>query len=146
MGAAGDMLSAALFELLDDKQKTEFLQKINGAGIPGVAVSTEPSVKCGITGTHFKVTVNGEEEGGFDPSTKLRDRKLNHHDHEHEHVHEHEQAGVPEALEGPQKISFLYNPLPYLCVLVTATTACTISSTTSFHRTSVLTGGCVSQP
>ena len=29
MGAAGDMLSAALFELLDEKQKTEFLHKIN---------------------------------------------------------------------------------------------------------------------
>ena len=71
MGAAGDMLSAALFELLDDKQKVSFLQEINNAGIPGVEVSTEPSIKCGITGTHFKVTVNGEEE------------------HEHEHHHHH---------------------------------------------------------
>ena len=86
MGAAGDMLSAALFELLDDKQKTEFLHKINGTGIPGVEVSTEPSVKCGITGTHFKVTVNGEEEGGFD--------KLNHHEQEHHHHHEHHHTSL----------------------------------------------------
>ena len=78
MGAAGDMLSAALFELLDDKQKTDFLHKINAAGIPGVEVSIEPSVKCGITGTHFKVTVNGEEEGHHE-----------HHHHEHEHHHHH---------------------------------------------------------
>ena len=85
MGAAGDMLSAALFELLNDEQKKEFLHKINEAGIPGVVVDAEASVKCGITGTHFKVVVNGEEEevheeGGFD--------KLNHHEHHH-HEHEH---------------------------------------------------------
>ena len=91
MGAAGDMLSAALFELLDDKQKTEFLQKINNAGIPGVEVSIEPSVKCGITGTHFKVTVNGEEEGGFD--------KLNHHDHEHHHTSLHDIEHLLEHLQ-----------------------------------------------
>ena len=78
MGAAGDMLSAALFELLNDKQKKEFLHKINEAGIHGVVVAAEASVKCGITGTHFKVTVDGEEEESHDA----------HHHHEHEH-HEH---------------------------------------------------------
>ena len=86
MGAAGDMLSAALFELLDDKQKTDFLHKINGARIPGVEVSIEPSVKCGITGTHFKVTVNGEEEHEHvhGPS-----RASGTAEHEHEHHHHH---------------------------------------------------------
>ena len=90
MGAAGDMLSAALFELLDDKQKAEFLHKINDAGIPGVEVSIEPSVKCGIAGTHFKVTVNGEEEGEHehhhehDPS-----RASGTAEHKHEHHHHH---------------------------------------------------------
>ena len=79
MGAAGDMLSAALFELLNDEQKKEFLDKINSAGIPGVEVLAEASVKCGITGTHFKVTVDGEEEESHDA----------HHHHEHEHNHEH---------------------------------------------------------
>ena len=91
MGAAGDMLSAALFELLDEKQKKEFLNEINGAGIPKVSVTAEASVKCGITGTHFKVTVDGVEEGGFD--------KLNHHEHHHEHDH----SGVPEPVEGPHE-------------------------------------------
>ena len=62
MGAAGDMLGAALFELLDENQKKEFLNEINGAGIPKVSVTAETSVKCGITGTHFKVLVDGEEE------------------------------------------------------------------------------------
>ena len=82
MGAAGDMLGAALFELLNEEEKTAFLKEINQAGIPGVVVTPEASVKCGITGTHFKVTVDGVEEGGFD--------KLNHHEHHHEHEHEHE--------------------------------------------------------
>ena len=79
MGAAGDMLSAALFELLDENQKEQFLKKINDAGIHGVSVSAQPSVKCGITGTHFTVLVNGEEEGEHE----------HHHDHEHHHEEEH---------------------------------------------------------
>ena len=78
MGAAGDMLSAALFELLNDEQKKQFLHEINEAGIPGVTVTAEPSVKCGITGTHFTVKIDGEEEEVHD-----------HHDHEHEHEHHH---------------------------------------------------------
>lgn len=61
MGAAGDMLAAALSELLPDKE--EFLRTMNGLGLPGVAVSLEKAEKCGITGTHFRVTVGGEEEG-----------------------------------------------------------------------------------
>ena len=82
MGAAGDMLSAALFELLSDEERKSFIEEINQAGIPGVTVTAEKSVKCGITGTHFKVLVEGEEEGVFD--------ELNHHEHSHEHEHHHE--------------------------------------------------------
>lgn len=61
MGAAGDMLAAALSELLPDKE--EFLSTMNSLGLPGVSVSLEKAVKCGITGTHFRVMVGGEEEG-----------------------------------------------------------------------------------
>ena len=32
---------------------------MNGLGLPGVEVTAQPSVKCGITGTHVAVTVNG---------------------------------------------------------------------------------------
>ena len=89
MGAAGDMLSAALYELLSDKEKTEFLKELNEAGIPGVEVSVEKTVKCGITGTHFVVKVNGEEEV---TSTPLSDHEHeHHHEHQHEHEHHHEQ-------------------------------------------------------
>ena len=60
MGAAGDMLSAALLELHPDPQ--QMLKKLNSLGIPGVTFYSEPMDKCGIRGTHLKVTVNGEEE------------------------------------------------------------------------------------
>ena len=51
MGAAGDMLTAALLELMPDKEAA--LAKLNAMGIPGVAFEAEPSAKCGITGTHI---------------------------------------------------------------------------------------------
>lgn len=76
MGAAGDMLMAALLELCPEKQE-EFLGKMNGLGLPGVKVEAEPAVKCGITGTHMNVTVFGEEEESEDV-----------HDHGHTHSHE----------------------------------------------------------
>ncbi len=77
MGAAGDMLMAALLELIPDRQA--FIGKMNALGLPGVQVEAEKAVKCGITGTHMKVTVNGEEEESVD-----------HHDHEHHHRHDDE--------------------------------------------------------
>lgn len=60
MGCAGDMFTAALLEA-SGKPK-ELLEKLNSLGLPGVRFEAEPSVKCGITGTHVTVTVNGEEE------------------------------------------------------------------------------------
>lgn len=81
MGAAGDMLMAALYELLDDKQA--FLDMMRGLGLPGIEISAEPAVKCGITGTHMKVLVHGSEE-----LDALHDH-LHEHAHEHSHDHEH---------------------------------------------------------
>ena len=81
MGAAGDMLMAALYELLDDKQA--FWDTMRGLGLPGIEISAEPAVKCGITGTHMKVLVHGSEE-----LDALHDH-LHEHAHEHSHDHEH---------------------------------------------------------
>lgn len=64
MGAAGDMLTAALLELLKDPDA--FIGELNSIGIPGVKFIRESAVKCGIKGTHVSVTVNGEEEGSCD--------------------------------------------------------------------------------
>ena len=77
MGAAGDMLTAALSELLPDQDA--FFEKMNALGIPGIHFEKEKTQKCGITGTHSKVTVNGEEEESLD---------VHHHDHDHHHDHE----------------------------------------------------------
>ena len=100
MGAAGDMLSAALLELFDDKQAV--LDELNALGIPGVEFKAEVSAKCGINGTHLSVTVNGEEEESADVhdhehhahdhvhAHEHSHEHEHHHDHDHEHTHEHE--------------------------------------------------------
>ena len=88
MGAAGDMLTAALLELLENRQS--FLDKMNSLGLPGVRIDTEASVKCGITGTHMKVSVHGGEEESADAADHPHDSPEGHaHDHEHDHDHEH---------------------------------------------------------
>lgn len=90
MGAAGDMLMAALYELLDDKQA--FLDTMRGLGLPGIEISAEPAVKCGITGTHMKVLVHGSEElDSFHEHLHGCE-----HDHAHEPDHAHTHAGEHE--------------------------------------------------
>lgn len=89
MGAAGDMLTAALYELLDDAEKADFLARMNALGLPGVSVRAEDAVKCGIHGTHMSVTVNGEEEESHE-HTHEHDHLHEHHEHEHTHEHTHE--------------------------------------------------------
>lgn len=75
MGAAGDMLTSALLELLPDPQG--FLNELNALGIPGVEYRTETVSRGGVTGTHMTVTVHGEEEE-------------NHHSHgDSGHSHHH---------------------------------------------------------
>ena len=99
MGASGDMLTAALLELLPEPDV--FLEKLNALGIPGVQIEKEKSVKCGITGTHMVVTIHGEEEGetmhghshesGHDHEQKHH-QSGHSHDHEHPHESEHHHA------------------------------------------------------
>ncbi len=92
MGAAGDMLMAALLELCPEK-KEAFLARMNALGLPGVTVEAEPSVKCGITGTHMKVTVFGDEEESADVKDGISfSENAGIHGHGHVHVesgHEH---------------------------------------------------------
>ena len=79
MGAAGDMLMAALYEICD--QKELFLQTMNQAFSEyGIQISAEESKKCGISGTHMHVMINGEEEG------------VHVHEHVHTHTHDHTEA------------------------------------------------------
>ena len=85
MGAAGDMLMSALLELHPNAE--EFLNRLNKLGIPNVTVSKTASVKCGITGTHIDVNVNGEHED---------EHMHDHHDHHHDHHHHHHHTGMHE--------------------------------------------------
>ncbi|MBR0113079.1 MAG: nickel pincer cofactor biosynthesis protein LarC [Clostridia bacterium] len=85
MGAAGDMLTAAVAGLLPDPDA--FIKKLNSAGIPGVMTDLRESVKCGITGLHFSVFVDGDE---------VWEHRHGLHDdgHHHEHHHDHHHGGV----------------------------------------------------
>jgi len=93
MGAAGDMLMAALLELLDEPW--EFIDEMNQAGIPKVCFSVEKSVKCGIGGSYVKVEVAGKSEQSHDIGSKHThtcesaagsDEK--NHSHHHMSLHE----------------------------------------------------------
>ena len=88
MGAAGDMLTAALLELVPEPKA--FLQELNALGIPGVVTTAVRTEKCGICGTQLSVTVNGAEEESED--VPLTHTHACSHVHEHEHEHEHEHA------------------------------------------------------
>lgn len=76
MGAAGDMLMGTLYELLPEKD--EFLRRMRALGLPGIEITAEPAVRCGISGTHMRVLVHGAEEGA---------EHAHAHDHKHAHVH-----------------------------------------------------------
>ena len=102
MGAAGDMLTAALLELHPDPQG--FVERMNRLGLPGVVFAAQPAVKCGITGTQVSVTVGGEEEESHDVplhshvhETAQDEAHPGHahdhvHGHDHEHTHDHEHS------------------------------------------------------
>lgn len=76
MGAAGDMLTSALLELVDDADL--FSKKMNTIGIPEVVFTPERVEKSGITGTHVSVKYKGVEED----------------EHHHDHAHEHHQISL----------------------------------------------------
>lgn len=79
MGAAGDMLTAALLELCPDKDG--IIKKLNSLNIPGVHYEREIMKKSAICGTHMHVIVNGsEEECGHE-------HEEGHHEHSHHHHH-----------------------------------------------------------
>ena len=92
MGAAGDMVMSALCELAGDAEG--FVRQMNGLGIPGVQVACERVEKCGVMGTHMRVTVHGAEEESRDAHGRHGEHQeeaahAHGHDHEHGHGHEH---------------------------------------------------------
>ena len=110
MGAAGDMLTAALLELLPEPDR--FIEKLNALGIPNVVFVKEQSKKCGIVGTHVSVKVHGMEE-----NENMHDDDHDHdhlpaHDHTHDTQHNRHHNGmddirhiITDHISLPQKVS-----------------------------------------
>ena len=78
MGVAGDMLTGALLDLLDEQGQAAFLKEINAALAGKAVVTAAPDVKCGVQGLHVSVKIGGAEEGAE-----------HHHHHDGEHHHHH---------------------------------------------------------
>lgn len=123
MGAAGDMLTAALLELFDDKD--EMIKKLNKFGIPKVVFTSEEALSSGINGRRCIVKIDGVQEELSDfhePDEHCHDHlhehshkhydehfhkhehiqgynHEHHHDHDHEHNHHHEHRGMKEITE-----------------------------------------------
>ncbi|MBP3815749.1 MAG: LarC family nickel insertion protein [Firmicutes bacterium] len=105
MGAAGDMITAALTELFENQD--EIVEELNAMGVPGVEFVAETVDRGGIVGTHMSVRINGkEEDGNWQVGDHEHDHDHHHehhhhhhehpHEHEHEHHHEHEHTGMKE--------------------------------------------------
>lgn len=94
MGAAGDMLMAALTELHPNPD--DFIKRLNALNIPNVVIEKEKTKKCGITGTHIRVRVNGTEES--EEIHHHHDHEHHHHEQHHNHGHEHHHHHVHRSL------------------------------------------------
>ena len=95
MGASGNMLMAALYELLPDKNS--YRNKMEQLCLPGVTFEYTTATKCGITGTHIAVKVGGIEEISDDHKRKQGDGSSalydQHHDNDYDHNHHRTKQG-----------------------------------------------------
>lgn len=77
MGAAGDMLMGALYELLEPSQQEDFLDTMNLLFSGNISLTASPCEKCGIYGTKMTVSIHGQTE----------DAIIHTHDSSHRHAH-----------------------------------------------------------
>lgn len=92
MGAAGDMLSAALMELLPDQQR--FIDEFNAALGGRVRLIAQRQSKQGIMGLHVTMDIGGQVEG----------EEHEHQGHHHHHVGVSAINGIIDALPLPEKV------------------------------------------
>ena len=81
MGAAGDMISAALLELMPDPDAA--LAQLNALGVPHVVYCREQTSRCGISATRLAVKVDGVEEHAHAHAPDVQ----RVHGHVHAHAH-----------------------------------------------------------
>ncbi len=101
MGAAGDMLTGALVDLSDDPSET--LKELNELGTPHTVFAKEKSIRCGITGTHMKVLLDGREED--EHTHDHHDHEEDDHHHEHGHHHHNDLHGISHIVNDHIKVS-----------------------------------------
>ena len=87
MGAAGDMLAGALYDLLSEEQRAEFQNIAAAFSSVGLNVRCAAAEKCGIRGIHFAVEYMNTDADEY--AACIHEHE---HLHEHEHCHEHEHA------------------------------------------------------
>lgn len=96
MGAAGNMLMAALSELLPDPEK--FLDDLRALHLPEIEISKEYASSAGIHGTRMHVLVHGEEEMSQDiPPDGV---PCTGHDQSHGYHHHTSMADIRRIVEG----------------------------------------------
>lgn len=114
MGAAGDMLAAALYDSLSDEQKKAFITITKNLGIEDVVVEIKDAKKCGISGSHVDVLIDGVLEESLDEHEHHHDHhhdhEHNHHDHDHrEHHHTHHHHSLNEIYETIDRLNISKN-------------------------------------
>lgn len=99
MGAAGDMLTAALLDLADKPE--EYLKELDSLELPGISYVLEPAVQKGVKGSRVKVIIGGSyhSENG-DESCENSD----HHHHHHEHRSLAEVLSIIDASRVPEQV------------------------------------------
>lgn len=100
MGAAGDMLCAALLDCI--AERGAFVAEFNALGLPGVEMTLEEAETCGIHGLHVHIHVNGHEEACDSGHTE-------HHENAREHCHDSEPGHGQRCLD---EVLQLINDLP----------------------------------
>lgn len=98
-GAAGDMIGAALMELVPDKEV--MMEKLNHMGIPHVEYILEEKEKYGMNGNAMTVMIHGETEEHIHEA----DHHKEHHEHHHEHHHHHMTMDNIRQIVGGMKVS-----------------------------------------
>lgn len=100
MGAAGDMISGALFSLFSENDQNKILDQLNRMGLDGVCLRAEKGSSCGIGGIHMHVLVHGQEEG----HVHAENGHMDHQDSHHVHTSLEQIFSVVDGLSVPSKV------------------------------------------
>ncbi len=93
MGAAGDMLAAALTDLFEDK--TAVIDELNSLSLPHTVVEYEKGESNSISASHIHIVIDGEEE---------KPDGAGHHHHHHHGRSLSDVCGIIDKLSAPEKV------------------------------------------